>query len=401
MNMWLDDDQKFYNYRTSEVDGKNIFDIHKASNSDAQQILDGSKYWREEKNTYSEIVEMTPYEYFKACAEDCFNESTEQLIRSRRNDKNILDHLTQVIQKYRKKFPIAYIDYAQHSHPEQEGLHRMMVAGDLFGWDTKFPVQIIKWVDEDRALEAKKWKHKREIERYLQKAVERSLRYKYYNIEELNIQLQDEFESEVRYLDEFENGFTLDLKKIDDIYIVTINDSYSYEFNVDDVQFIEKAAIESDDLEDVDLEDLSDWMKDLLSEIDSTKINESMDSTEQFLMSKELKQKLEAEFGSDYYNRPLCKEVCEYIHELCHKCEVLDFAIGVWKYTNYSLEPISNKGHCVIKYNNKIYDYTSGQYNDYGITEADSQPRVLSYNKEFSDAFGLDTYADKDYVITN
>ena len=53
----------------------------------------------------------------------------------------------------------------------------MMVAGDLFGWDTKFPVQIIKWVDENRAIEEREWKHKRKIERYLDIAIERALRY--------------------------------------------------------------------------------------------------------------------------------------------------------------------------------------------------------------------------------
>ena len=142
-------------------------------------------------------------------------------------------------------------------------------------------------------------------------------------------------------------------------------------------------------------------MKDLLKDIDSKKITESMDATEQFLLSKDLLKNLEDKFGSDYFNKPLCKEVCNYIKELCNKCEILDFTIGVWKYIDYSLEPISNKGHCVIKYNNKIYDYTSGQYDDYGISKASSQPRVLTFNKEFTDAFGLDTYVDNDYVITN
>lgn len=406
-NMWLDKEEKFYDYRTSEVDGDNIFDIKKASNSDAQQILNGDKYWRDEKNTYSEIVNMTPTEYFTRCAEDCFNEPVEQLIQSRRRDKYTLEHLKEVVLKYKKRFPICYIDYATHYNPSQEGLHRMMVAGDLFGWDKEFPVQIIKWVDEERAKQEKEWKNKREIERYLRRAINNALRYKYYNIEELKDQLHSEFESEVRYVDEFENrDFELDMvnsgDKEDPGFLIIVDNSYEGFIPQDKIQWLPKNdEIDSEDLDSLDDEDLSDWMKDLLSETDSTKINESMDSTEQFLMSKELLEKLESKFGIDYYNKPLCKEVCEYIHELCNKCIILEFAIGVWKYEDYSLEPISNKGHCVIKYNNKIYDYTSGQYDDYGISPADSQPRVLSYNKEFSDAFGLDTYIDKDYVITN
>ena len=50
---YLDKEQKFYDYRTIEVDGDNIFDTHKASNSDAQQILNGDPYWKNEKNTYN------------------------------------------------------------------------------------------------------------------------------------------------------------------------------------------------------------------------------------------------------------------------------------------------------------------------------------------------------------
>ena len=36
---FLDKEEKFYDYHTSEVDGDEIFDLNKASNSDAQQIL--------------------------------------------------------------------------------------------------------------------------------------------------------------------------------------------------------------------------------------------------------------------------------------------------------------------------------------------------------------------------
>ena len=267
---YLDKDQKFYDYHTGDIDGTDIFDTNKASNSDAQQILNGSTYWKEDRNTYSEIIYMTPYEYFKHCAEDCFNESAEQLIASRRRDKNTLEHLTQVITVYKKKFPLPYIDYATHSTPSQEGLHRMMVAGDLFGWDMKFPVQIIKWVDEDRAKQEKEYKHKREIERYLQKAVKKALRYKYYNIDELKDQLYSEFKDEVRYIDEFENReFDLDLTDSGDEetpgYLAIIDNKYECFIDYEDIQWLtEKPDIEVDDLEDLDYDDLSDWMKEFI-----------------------------------------------------------------------------------------------------------------------------------------
>ena len=84
-------------YGTGEVVGNNIFDTAKASNSDAQQLLAGSNYWRTHRNTYSEIVQMTPMEYFEACAKDCFSEPTSKLIASRRRDSEILEELKRVI----------------------------------------------------------------------------------------------------------------------------------------------------------------------------------------------------------------------------------------------------------------------------------------------------------------
>ena len=401
---YLDKEERFYDYHTSDIEGNNVFDIHKASNSDAQQLLDGSEYWRTHKNTYSEIVEMTPFEYFEACARDCFNEPVSKLIRSRRMDKNTLDHLKQVIQIYKKKFPITYIDYAQHGYPEQEGLHRMMVAGDLFGWDTKFPVQIIKWVDEEKAKEEKEWKHIRKIERYLQLAVERSLRYNYYNIEELKDQLSSEFETEVRYLDEFEGRyFKLELEKVDDdILVVIIDNKYRWEFPFESIHFIDASNKEDIDLEDIDLDDLSDWMKDLLADLENEKkkLNEHHVITSEFLVSDELLSQIEEKFGPDYYKKPLCKEVCEFVADKCPECKMLSFAIAVWKLENYELEPISVKGHCVIKYDNKLYDYTSDQYLKYGITPAKSQPRILEYNEEYSKAFDADIYVDGNYIIS-
>lgn len=402
-NQFLDKEQKFYNYRTSDVDGSNIFDIHKGSNSDAQQLLDGSEYWRTHKNTYSEIVEMTPLEYFETCARDCFNEPVSKLIKSRRMDKNTLDHLKQVIQIYKKKFPITYINYAQHGHPEQEGLHRMMVAGDLFGWDTKFPVQIIKWVDEEKAIEEKEIKHKNKIENYLQNAVTRALRYNYYNLEEFNIQLQDEFASEVRYLDEFEDGFNLDLKQVDDLFIISINNKYTCEVSVNEVNFINSEKINDTDLEDVDLDDLSDWMKDLLSdlEIEKKKLTEHHVIVEEFLVSRELLDQMEEELGKDFYNKDnQCLKACQLVKKLCPECELLEFAVSVWKYSDYEIEPISTKGHCVIRYKDKVYDYTSNQYLNYGISKAETQPRILKYDKSLTDIFDIKVYRDKDYVIS-
>lgn len=401
-NYYLDKEHNFYNYHTADVEGDDIFDIHKASNSYAQELLKNTQYSKEKENKYSQIVYMTPYEYFEACARDCFDEPTEQLIQSRRKDTYTIEHLKQVITVYKKKFPIPYIDYADEVRPSQEGLHRMMTAGDLFGWDKKFPVQIIRWFDEDRAKKAIERKHTREIEGYLQRAVNRSLRYKYYNEEELKDQLRSEFESEVRYLDEFENReFELELKDInEETLLVIIDNKYTCEIWKDDIQYLDKKELTDDDVEDIDLDDLSDWMKDLLTDLKKESVNEEFVRPEEFLVSNDLMNKLKNKFGKEYYKNPLCKDVCMYVKELCPKCDLLDFAIGVWKYENYEMQPISNKGHCVIRYEDKIYDYTSSQYDHYGITPSRKQPRVLIYNEQLSNSFGTEIYIDKDYAIS-
>ena len=345
---------------------------------------------------------MTPTEYFTRCAEDCFNESAEQLIDSRRRDKNTAEHLKQVLLTYKKKFPLPYIDYATHYTPSQEGLHRMMVAGDLFGWDKEFPVQIIRWVDEERAKQEKEWKHKREIERYLERAINKALRYKYYNIEELKDQLYSEFESEVRYVDEFEDRvFKFELvdsgDKEDPGFLAIIDNKYEGFIPQDKIQWMpKKDDTDSDDLEDINYDDLSDWMKELLGIKES--LSEHYAIPREYLVSKQLDNELKAEFGDNYSEQPICKSVCEYIKSKCPKCEVLAFAVGVWKQIGNEFECISNKGHCVIKLDDTIYDYTSNQYVNYGIDYSEGV-RILEQDYDLTKALGADIYRNNNYII--
>ena len=270
---YLDPEQKFYNYRTADVNGSDIFDTRKASNSDSQSILDGDTYWKENKNTVSKIVRMSPKEYFTACAKDVFKKPVANIINQWRQDKGTLEHLKEVITKYKKKFPLPYIDYARMRNPSQEGLHRMMVAGDLFGWDTKFPVQIIDWYDKDKADEEKKAYHKANIERMINKGIDKSLRYVYYNQDELKDQLYSDIEDALEYEDEFEGKkFKLDLSrnKRNDGYIVTINDTYTCEINDSDIIMNNRTKKDDEDLfsnldaEDINFDDdLDSWLKKL------------------------------------------------------------------------------------------------------------------------------------------
>lgn len=102
-------------------------------------------YMQKSKNRTGEVIYMTPTEYYQECATKIFEQTTvENLKKQRRANANY-------ISQYKKdmlagdKFPLCYLNYADHS---QEGLHRMMAAGEAFGWDTKFPVLVVRAVDD-------------------------------------------------------------------------------------------------------------------------------------------------------------------------------------------------------------------------------------------------------------
>lgn len=104
-------------------------------------------YMQEAKNRTGEIVMMTPEAYFRACSQFAFNYrvSSEELKTQRRINKKV--------EKYKElmakgvKFPLCMLNKADSG---QEGLHRMMAAGDLYGWHTQFPVLVITPYDQEK-----------------------------------------------------------------------------------------------------------------------------------------------------------------------------------------------------------------------------------------------------------
>jgi len=94
-------------------------------------------------NRIGEVVQMSPNEYFKECADKIFNNSLADL-KDSRDDKHSKKYTEDMING--DKFPMCYINYADR---QQEGLHRMMSAGNAFGWDTKFPVLVITVDDQE------------------------------------------------------------------------------------------------------------------------------------------------------------------------------------------------------------------------------------------------------------
>ena len=105
-------------------------------------------YLHNKKNVKGKIVYMTPNQYYRESAKvlnKMHNNSKnnfQSLVRTRSIDKNYMKKLEEVITKKHEKFPIPVLDISDNCG--QEGLHRMMVAGNLYGWNTKFPVLLVE-----------------------------------------------------------------------------------------------------------------------------------------------------------------------------------------------------------------------------------------------------------------
>lgn len=101
-------------------------------------------YMQKAKNRTGEVVYMTPAQYYQECADNIFEDVTVANLKLQRSSNS------DFVERYKQamldgdKFPLCYLNYADNS---QEGLHRMMAAGEAFGWDTKFPVLVVKAVD--------------------------------------------------------------------------------------------------------------------------------------------------------------------------------------------------------------------------------------------------------------
>ena len=266
---YLDAEEKFYDYRTAEIDGQNIFDPTRTGISFYDQFLSerDAKYLKDEKNLVAEIVYMSPNEYYTECSKYAWKGRTispESLKQQRSRDTHTLNHLKDVLSIYKKRFPMPFINYAEYG---QEGLHRMYVAGELLGWDSpKHPVLAIYWADEERHEREEKEKLQREIEYAVEKSVKHALRYKYYDIEELHDQLQIEFDREFEFFDEISKPVSFNLLETSESVILQLH-GCEYPIPMDDIQLVEKNDSDDDfedlpEIDDADLDlDIDEFLK--------------------------------------------------------------------------------------------------------------------------------------------
>ena len=187
-----------YDWGTPPVEGDDIFDTsYLGGYSELASCIPGNKdyqYMIDEKNKKGEIVMMSPEEYYAECARG-FHTTPEELKRSRSTPEGYIKALERVITVKKKKFPMPFIDLT--SEGSQEGLHRMMAAGNLFGWDHKFPVLVVDWADKER--------HEREVEedriwdlnRKIDRAFSAACRYTYLDKEDFEKQFSEELADEI------------------------------------------------------------------------------------------------------------------------------------------------------------------------------------------------------------
>lgn len=107
---------------------------------------------------------------------------------------------------------------------------------------------------------------------------------------------------------------------------------------------------------------------------------------------------LQEKFGEDFDYKPICKEVSLYVSKRLN-IEAVTNHVTVICVTSDSCEIVSRNGHCVVRHNDVVYDFTSNQYSNYPNIEVSECPRVLKKNKKLSTLFNSNVYSCGTYAV--
>ena len=251
----IDPEGKYTDFGTGKVTSDNIFD-DKTHVPFYDQLFTNPEQMAKDENLKGHIEMMSPKEYYEICATKIFpNSSVESLKRSRAADPRVLDEIRDIIVTYKRQVFLPYINYAQQN---QEGLHRMLVAAELFGWDHKFPVLIIEWVDEEKAKRKAKEKEDQRVRKYIRDAVEDSLEYNFNSLEDFTDECRAQVDYKFDFIEEKVNSFSVKHNN-DGTTNVEVN-NVVYQF---DTELIKVSPRTEDDLEDIGLDDLDIELDDL------------------------------------------------------------------------------------------------------------------------------------------
>ena len=259
---------------------------------------------------------MSPTQYYEECGRKIFNVSSSKLKAGRERDKYTLDKLKNVLLVYKKKLCVPIINYAEK---QQEGLHRMYVLGELFGWDHKFPVLAVTFDDPERAEKEEEQKRLNELAYKVERAISSAKDYRYTSIEEFPEQLQWELDKVFKFDDAITKP--VQFESTVDNSTVTIS-IFNQTYTVKESEL--KIEQRNDELDDIDLEDddyedfldkyLPDWRD--IAEDEKTKLvnkfkNEdiSADADETYNILKDV---LDTHNHCYYQNTAMCLDViCE------------------------------------------------------------------------------------------
>lgn len=259
-------DDWYFDWGTESVQGSDIFDRNRGESSYAREMIKLAKTGgTNERGLGAQIVEMTPREYLEACAKG-FNSTYSSQIAQIEYDKTTLSRLQQVLTKYKKKFPITYLNVGsgwdrQEVHRgefEQEGRHRMYVAGKMFGWDTKFPVLQIYEKDSEKADRYWKRRAEEKLQSVLWTAIQKAQSYHYLDIPELKEQVE-------WYLDRHFDGksYSFSIEDIgNDQLLFTLNGVASKHYK-DEFDFDRVPSVSEDDFDDLSDEEVAQLEKEL------------------------------------------------------------------------------------------------------------------------------------------
>ncbi len=267
---YLDKDRDIVDWGTGKASGTDIF-ADTTGTSFYDQLFTNKDYMLEKENMVGTVEYMTPRQYFEECAK-VFTEHSDHavtmddLTQQRGRDKRIIDELSDIVTKYHTKLFMPYINYAEG---QQEGLHRMLMAANMFGWDDeKFPVLVIRWADEDLHKRQVDEKYRNRMMHEIDTAITNALSYRYPTDERkcreyLIDQIQFDLDRAQRYMSDE------DLEKAKSSIDFTL-DNDNIIFNVNGMQFPHErielvqeddeddADMDAIDLDDIDLSDLGD-----------------------------------------------------------------------------------------------------------------------------------------------
>lgn len=217
---------------------EDVFDVHKSEISYYQDYLDNKEYANKKHNTISEIVQMSPNEYFKELEKIFPGTTAEKQKRGMesKEEQKIIDRMKDTILNTNQKLPIPFLNYSDI--PGQEGRHRMAAVGELYGWDEKFPVLIIKWTKEQEE-ESKKEK----INSLIEKAVNKALQYTFTNYDKFKEEL--DYQVDYVFRDNEEKIKEYNIKETNSTFILQTN-GIEYLIEKDDIKIREESELDDD-----------------------------------------------------------------------------------------------------------------------------------------------------------